>query len=243
MDVQKNSIEFFVGLDFYLYYFYNGCTISLWSHVLPECSVITWPCHVTLVPILFISQPHYTSWGFGLSVQIYRKLFPFWGSHNTSPFLLFSLSSSMLTGTDYTICFLLVFREEIFVLGFHKFGPSCLYIPYSLHTLLLLLPSTILSQAEVHLLEVCSSPHNIPVLFPIWNIPASSLAVSFVVWPHVLPLLFFFSLSLLQCLDTSIYSALSSNTKNTSLFPLFFPAFIPWPLLLFYTSSLDLLIL
>ena len=158
-------------------------------------------------------------------------------------YFLLSLFSSMLSGTDHTICFSLVSQEGILVLGFHGFEPLCLYISYSPHTLLLLLLLTILSQAEVHLLEVCSSPHNIPVLFPIWNIPASSLAVSFVVWPHVLPLFFFFSLSLLQCLDTSIYSALSSNTKNTSLFPLFFPAFIPWPLLLFYTSSLDLLIL
>ena len=137
-------------------------------------------------------------------------------------YFLLSLFSSMLSGTDHTICFSLVSQEGILVLGFHGFEPLCLYISYSPHTLLLLLLLTILSQAEVHLLEVCSSPHNIPVLFPIWNIPASSLAVSFVVWPHVLPLLFFFSLSLLQCLDTSIYSALSSNTKNTSLFPLFF---------------------
>ena len=35
------GIEFFIGLDFYFYYFYSGCALSLWSHVLPECSVIT----------------------------------------------------------------------------------------------------------------------------------------------------------------------------------------------------------
>jgi len=29
---------------------------STLSHVLPECFVITWPCHVTLVPTLFISS-------------------------------------------------------------------------------------------------------------------------------------------------------------------------------------------
>ena len=149
----------------------------------------------------------------------------------------------MLTGTDYTICFLLVFQEEIFVLGFHKFGPSCLHIPYSLHTLLLLLPSTILSQAEVHLLEACSPPHNIPVPFPIWDVLAFSLAVSFVVWPHVLSSFFFFSLSPLQYLGTPIYSTLLPNTKNTLLLLLLFPAFIPWSLLLFYTSSLNLPIL
>ena len=43
---KKNSIEFFIGLDFYLYYFYSGCTLS---HVLPECSMIIWPCHATWV--------------------------------------------------------------------------------------------------------------------------------------------------------------------------------------------------
>ena len=38
---KKNSIEFFVGLDYYLYYFYSGYTAtSLRSHVPPECSTI-----------------------------------------------------------------------------------------------------------------------------------------------------------------------------------------------------------
>jgi len=26
---KKNSIEFFIGLDYYLYYFYSSCTLSL----------------------------------------------------------------------------------------------------------------------------------------------------------------------------------------------------------------------
>ena len=38
---KKNSIEFFVELDYYLYYSYSSCTTSPQSHVLPECSVIT----------------------------------------------------------------------------------------------------------------------------------------------------------------------------------------------------------
>ena len=62
--------------------FYSGCALSPWSYVLPECSVITWPCHVTLVPTLFISQPYCMSWGFGLNIQMLGKLFFFWGSHN-----------------------------------------------------------------------------------------------------------------------------------------------------------------
>jgi len=44
--------------------------------------VITWSCHVTLVPILFTSQPHCTFWGSRSSVQMLGKLFPFWGFHN-----------------------------------------------------------------------------------------------------------------------------------------------------------------
>ena len=39
---KKNLIEFFVGLDYYLYYFYSGYTAtSLRSHVPPECSTIS----------------------------------------------------------------------------------------------------------------------------------------------------------------------------------------------------------
>ena len=62
--------------------FYSGCTISPQSHVLLECSVITWPCYMTLVPTLFISQPHCMFWGSRSSVQMLGKIFPFWGSHN-----------------------------------------------------------------------------------------------------------------------------------------------------------------
>ena len=45
---KKNSMEFFVGLDYYLYYFYSGCTAtSPQSYVPPECSTTSWPYHVT----------------------------------------------------------------------------------------------------------------------------------------------------------------------------------------------------
>ena len=45
---KKNLMEFFVGLDYYLYYFYSGCTAtSPQSHVPPECSTISWPYHMT----------------------------------------------------------------------------------------------------------------------------------------------------------------------------------------------------
>ena len=48
---RKNLIEFFIGLSTYLYYFYKWLyTISLWLHVLLECSMITCPCHVIWLP-------------------------------------------------------------------------------------------------------------------------------------------------------------------------------------------------
>ena len=83
------------------------------------------------------------------------------------PSLLFPLSSSMLLGTSYTTCFSLVFQEGILVFSFYRFGPPCFHIPYSPHTLLLPLLSTILFQAEVHVLKAYSLPHNILVPFPI----------------------------------------------------------------------------
>jgi len=49
-------MEFFLGLQSYLYYCYSGCTLKSHDHLLfPECSMVTWPCHITLaysVPIL-----------------------------------------------------------------------------------------------------------------------------------------------------------------------------------------------
>jgi len=32
--------------------------------------------------MLFITQSHYTTWGYRLGVQTHGKLVPFWGSHN-----------------------------------------------------------------------------------------------------------------------------------------------------------------
>ena len=44
---KKNSMEFFVGLQPYLYYYYSGCTLESHNHMFfSECSMITWPCHV-----------------------------------------------------------------------------------------------------------------------------------------------------------------------------------------------------
>ena len=39
---KKNSIEFFIGLQPYLYYYYSGCTLESHNHMFfPECSMIT----------------------------------------------------------------------------------------------------------------------------------------------------------------------------------------------------------
>ena len=39
---RKNSMEFFVGLQPYLYYYYSGCTLESHGHMsFPECSMVT----------------------------------------------------------------------------------------------------------------------------------------------------------------------------------------------------------
>ena len=39
---RKNSMEFFVGLQPYLYYYYSGCTLESYGHMsFPECSMVT----------------------------------------------------------------------------------------------------------------------------------------------------------------------------------------------------------
>ena len=83
---KKNSMEFFTGLQLYLYYYYSGCTLKSYDHMFfPECSMITWSYHVIWlywVSTLFISLLHCMLWGFGLSVQMCGKSFPVWGSYN-----------------------------------------------------------------------------------------------------------------------------------------------------------------
>ena len=75
-----------LDLTTYLYYFTSGCApITTWSHVLPEHSMITWPCYVIWslnLPMLFISWLCYMTWCWRLNVQMRGKLFPFQGSHN-----------------------------------------------------------------------------------------------------------------------------------------------------------------
>ena len=111
------------------------------------------------------------------------------------PSLLLSLSNSMLSGIGYTICFSLVFWERILVLSFYGFEPLCLHISHSPHTLLLSLLSTILSQAEVCLLEACSLSHNIPVHFPMWNVLVFSCCTFCGLAIHTIFFLLFFSFS------------------------------------------------
>jgi len=44
---RKNSMEFFAGFDYLLILLYKWlCSTITRSHVLPECSMITWPYHV-----------------------------------------------------------------------------------------------------------------------------------------------------------------------------------------------------
>jgi len=60
-----------------LYYYMITCPFQniLWSH-----DLITW--YGYLIPMLFISCPCCMIWCWRSNVQICRKLFPFWGSHN-----------------------------------------------------------------------------------------------------------------------------------------------------------------
>ena len=127
------------------------------------------------------------------------------------PSLLLSLSSSIISDKGHTTYFLLIFQEETLVPNFHGFEPSCLYILYSLHRLLLSPLWSILSQVEAPLLETCFSCYNILVPFLIWNTPVSSLAVLFVDQPHVLSAHFFSFVFLLLYLGIPIHSAQSSN--------------------------------
>ena len=84
---KKNSMEFFIGLQPYLYYYYSGCTLKSHDHMFfPECSMITWPCHMILtywVPFLY----PYSIVCFEVLDQVFKcrgNLFPVWGSHNRS---------------------------------------------------------------------------------------------------------------------------------------------------------------
>ena len=50
---RKNSMEFSVGFGYLLIHFYKWlCLYFTQSHILPEHSMITWPCHVIWFPNL-----------------------------------------------------------------------------------------------------------------------------------------------------------------------------------------------
>ena len=84
---RKNSMEFFVGLQPYLYYYYSGCILESHGHMsFPECSMVTWPCYVTWLTKSLFCLCLYSVvclGGFSLSVQMHGKPFPARGSHNT----------------------------------------------------------------------------------------------------------------------------------------------------------------
>jgi len=50
------------------------------QNVLWSPDLIMWSDYLSF--LLFISQPHCMTWGFGLSAQMCEKIFSFWGSHN-----------------------------------------------------------------------------------------------------------------------------------------------------------------
>jgi len=81
---KKNSMEFFVRLDYYLYYFTVAVLLLVHNHmffqnVLWSPDLTMWSDYLSSYAI-YISTP----WGFGLGAQMHGKLFPFWGSHNNS---------------------------------------------------------------------------------------------------------------------------------------------------------------
>ena len=80
-------MEFFVGLDYYLYYFTSGYILKShghksfqnvlwshdWSHVI---CLLKFPHYLYCDPIMRLDVVDQI-------VQMCRKLFPSWGSHNT----------------------------------------------------------------------------------------------------------------------------------------------------------------
>ena len=144
--------------------------------------------------------------------------------------MLLLLSSSMLLGIGYTTHFLLISQEGILVSDFCGSVLPCLHILHSPHMLPSSLLLSIFSLAGVCLWGAYSPPHNIPVSFPIQDIPVFFLAISFVVWPHVLPLLLFSSSFQPQYLGIHIWDDQSPNIWNISL-PLLSFASLLLPLL------------
>ena len=98
---RKNLMEFFIGLDYYLYYFTHGCTLKshghksfqnvLWSH---DSSHMI--CLLKLLYYLYYNPIMHLD-VVDQIVQMCRKLFPFWGSHNMAP------SSSFLVSRNFSI--------------------------------------------------------------------------------------------------------------------------------------------
>ena len=112
---RKNSIEFFIGLQPYLYYYYSGCTLKSHGHMsFLECSMVTWPCHVTWLTkslsclcLYSVACLELFDWVFKCMGNLFLLealttwMYPFlnWSSTNTCTSSLFSLNN------EYTFLF------------------------------------------------------------------------------------------------------------------------------------------
>ena len=128
--------------------------------------------HSSVLPQFFLFC--FTFWIYNLSFFLFQYFFSYCISssilytlHPCYLFLFYFFFFSILPSRSHTACFLHVFWEEILAFSFCRFGLFCFYIFHNPYTLLLSFLSIILSQAKVYLLEVCSTPYNIPVLFSI----------------------------------------------------------------------------
>ena len=78
--------KFSIGFDYLLILLYKWlCPTITRSHILPECSMITWSYHMIwlLNPLCYLYLCFCcTIWCWRSNVQMCGKLFPFWGSHN-----------------------------------------------------------------------------------------------------------------------------------------------------------------
>jgi len=147
----------------FLFIYCSAVFFSLWSILLLSSSTTVFS---SLSYILGIE-----SLFFFIPTLFFLLYLSFYTSHTTLLlslfFLLFSLSSSILSSTDCTIYFSLVFQGKTLVPSFYGFEPYCFYILYNLHRLLLSPLWSIFSQVEVHLLRAYSTHHSTPVSFSI----------------------------------------------------------------------------
>jgi len=172
---RKNSMEFSVRFDYLLILLYKWlCFTVTWSHVLPEHSMTTWPCHVIWLP----EFPCYLYLDPIVWLDIRDQMFECVGNSFLSGALItvhiFCARLSLGVNTKYSCCFFLswwpgasvpciwkflvvilsnICNQQVVFAGATLSSTLCLLMNHTTDVILLLFPCTLIWGLDCYMLS------------------------------------------------------------------------------------------